>query len=282
MQHLFEENGQYFTYDGENKIYYEKHGTGSTNMLCIHGFASNHRNWYSILPYILSGDLTVYLIDLKGGGKSSTPKDGKYAMKDQAAIITSFIVSLKINNPIIMGHSMGGGIGLCMAIKENAFQINKLILIDTASYKDVTPLFVKILTRRPWKTIIPRLIIPTRLTVKIAMDRIFYDKNKVTPEIINHYLPYFYKPAYYHPLVKTAEQLLPEDYNEMLEAIKQIDIPTLIIWAQQDPVLPVEFAERLNKDIRNSKLMIIDKCGHVPQEEKPGITAKSIIEFIEK
>jgi pimeloyl-ACP methyl ester carboxylesterase len=114
------------------------------------------------------------------------------------------------------------------------------------------------------------------------MDRIFFDKRKVTSDIINHYLPYFYKPAYYHPLVKTAEQLIPEDYHQMLEAIKQISLPTLIIWAKQDPVLPVEFGKRLNRDIKGSKLVIIDKCGHVPQEEKPETTAKSIIGFIEE
>ena len=57
---------------------------------------------------------------------------------------------------------------------------------------------------------------------------------------------------------------------EITAQYKTICVPTLILWGRQDKIIPLEIGERLRQDIPNSRLEIIDKAGHIPQEEVPG------------
>jgi pimeloyl-ACP methyl ester carboxylesterase len=57
-------------------------------------------------------------------------------------------------------------------------------------------------------------------------------------------------------------------------------MPTLILWGKEDGLISVENAYSFNKDIKNSKLVIFNKVGHVPNEEAPQKVAKAIYDFI--
>ena len=61
---------------------------------------------------------------------------------------------------------------------------------------------------------------------------------------------------------------------------KSIETPALVIWGRQDKILPLECGERLNQDLRNSTLKVIDQCGHIPQEEKPEETIPLVLDFL--
>jgi pimeloyl-ACP methyl ester carboxylesterase len=76
-----------------------------------------------------------------------------------------------------------------------------------------------------------------------------------------------------------AKQIVPNNPDSIIERIPTIKIPTLILWGHNDPVIPLEHAHRFNKEILNSKLEVIQKCGHVPHEEKPEQTAEFINKF---
>ncbi|MGQ0444202.1 MAG: alpha/beta fold hydrolase, partial [Beijerinckiaceae bacterium] len=60
----------------------------------------------------------------------------------------------------------------------------------------------------------------------------------------------------------------------------QLRQPTLLIWGRQDKVVRPSTAITLNAMIEGSKLIMIDDCGHVPQEERPEITMPAIRDFL--
>jgi len=68
--------------------------------------------------------------------------------------------------------------------------------------------------------------------------------------------------------------------DPLLRRVPEIEAPTLIIWGVQDPIIPVTHAHLAHQMIRNSQLHILDRCGHVPQIEKPEEFNRLVLEFL--
>ena len=107
----------------------------------------------------------------------------------------------------------------------------------------------------------------------------FYDESLVTDERIRKYTSVFDLPGSYDSHIAVAKQVVPVNHNSIIEKIRTISIPTLIIWGEQDPVIPVAHAHRLHREIPNSRLEIIPECGHLPHEEKSQLTTEFIRQF---
>ena len=70
-------------------------------------------------------------------------------------------------------------------------------------------------------------------------------------------------------------------WHRWIPALYKLDIPTLILWAQNDPIAVKAIAEQLNKEIPNSTYVKIDNCGHYPMLEQAEIWANEIRKFVE-
>ncbi len=274
------EEGEY-KYSPQITIRYQKSGNGPNNIVLIHGFACSRLNWHSILAKFPGHKYTLFIPDLKGYGDSSAPHDGAYSLYDQAHIIKAFTAYLNLKKFSLVGHSMGGGVVLTLAtMRELTSKIDALVLLDSAAFKDPKPRFIKILNTPFLRYIFLFLLIPLNSIIRYAIGRIFYDKQKVTDVLIKRYRPYFYRQRHHNVYIKTAEQLIPENYYEEIEKFKQIQIPALIIWGKQDPVIPLRNGLKLADHLQNSTLRIIDECGHIPHEEKPEITSDYLVSFL--
>ena len=271
-----------YYYDSESFIFYEIIGDGEIPVILIHGFASSHLNWHSITALFTSGNYTFYLIDLKGFGLSSKPKDLYYTLNDQALLIKKIIKKEKLQKIVVAGHSLGGGVALALYTSmEGSGSIDKLILMDAAAFNDHIPLFVKLLKTPVIRKLFLMLIPSSKKLIKLAIQRVYADKRKVSEEIVGRYQPFFYKKSFHHVYLKTVKGLPPSNYEEMIKKYSDISIPVLIIWGDSDPVLPLFHGKRLHRLIPHSKLSIIEHCGHVPQEEKAIETYREISKFIE-
>ncbi|MFW6218932.1 MAG: alpha/beta fold hydrolase [Bacteroidota bacterium] len=276
------ETGMFFKYDDNTRIYYEKTGNGDITVLLIHGFACSHLNWRKILPVFKKDEYSVYTIDLKGYGESSRTRDNKYSLANQSDIIEKFILFHDLRNLVVIGHSMGGGVALHLATSHISLQerLQRLILMDSAAYNDFLPLFVKILSLPVIRDLTFLAIRPKRWIIRWAIQRIFYDKKKVTDDVVDAYVPYFYHGDARYVYVKTVQQLIPDNYREMINRYRQIKFHTLVIWGENDPVIPLYLGKKLHDNIPGSSLKIIPRCGHNIQEEKPEETMQIIADFL--
>ena len=68
----------------------------------------------------------------------------------------------------------------------------------------------------------------------------------------------------------------------MIARYKKIRVPTLIIWGQEDKVVPLEGGRNFKRDIPDAELAIFPSCGHIPQEEEPLETRRLIQDFLKK
>ena len=89
-----------------------------------------------------------------------------------------------------------------------------------------------------------------------------------------------YDAAHRTALIKTALRIIPPDLAEVTTRIREIDLPTLLLWGRHDWVVPLDVAERLLADLPRARLEIMEDCGHVPPEELPKESLEIVLKFL--
>lgn len=271
-----------FHYSDTVYLNYVEKGRGAIPIIFLHGFGESLKSWYDLIPHFDTREYKLFLIDLKGFGRSSTVQDGMYGIADQSAIIIKFIEKKKLRSVILIGHSYGGGVALftqtLMQQKKNP-PIEKLILIDSAAYNEDIPFFIKQL-RIPVINKFILNITSKRFRAKYILNRIVFDQKKISPKLINRYTESFSGKGKNYTFIKAAKMIVPGNYERSILQYKQIKIPCLIIWGANDSIISPKLAIRLNKDLPNSQLKLIDQCGHIPHQEYPERTFHLIEDFL--
>jgi len=257
------------------RIHYQEKGSGIPLVL-IHGFTSSTYSWKDVFAP-LSKNFRVIAVDLKGFGFTGKP-DGDYSRPAQAMLVLHLLDYLKIEKAWLCGNSMGGEVSLNVAL-HNPARVAGLILIDSAAVKvsgggSLAPDYISI-------PLVGRVLAAIALTsdklVREGLEKSYYDDSKITDERVA---------MYYRPLKTRGGQLgaLRARTQAGLFPIEQdlarLNAPALIIWGAEDALIPLEAGRKMNSLVKGSKLVIIEKCGHVPQEEMPERTVDEIEKFI--
>ena len=118
-----------------NQIYsYEKLGSqGATPILIMHGWGRSKEEWLAIGKE-LSKEREVYLLDLPGFGGSTLPSQVNN-MEEYTELVIKFCQYLKLKKLILIGHSLGGRVGVLMAQPNSRVDVEKLVLVDPAGVK---------------------------------------------------------------------------------------------------------------------------------------------------
>jgi pimeloyl-ACP methyl ester carboxylesterase len=269
-----------FNYQGVKINYYEA-GQGPPVIL-LHGFGGCAYSWRFLAP-ALAQDHRVFTIDLKGYGLSDKPEDGNYAVSDQAEMVTTFIRSKNLHDLVIMGHSMGGGVTLMSYLKvreDKPARIKSLVLVDSAGYPQKLPWFIWLAKLPGFGAVGGKLVSP-RFAAYLVLKKCYYDDDKITQEQIDNYAYYGSLPGAREAVVQTARQIVPADLDVLVVHYKTISVPVLIIWGKEDEVVPLAVGKNFKRDIPNSEMVILPKCGHMPPEEEPGETTRIVKAFLE-
>jgi pimeloyl-ACP methyl ester carboxylesterase len=274
---------RFYDHTGDIRIHYQPGGHGPTPLVFLHGFASSHTTWLDIAGLFPADRYTLYLLDMKGFGLSSKPRDDAYTVEDQAAIVKAFIRKQGLNSPILIGHSLGGAVALRVCLQtrgENEpFSVDRLVLINCAAYPQKLPKFFRRL-RTPLLGPLFLHLIPVRKMVQTTLDKVFSDPAAVTPERIERYMNYFRGKGIAYALRATVKGIDPAAYARVSESYRKLSVPSLIIWGEEDRVIRLKNGLRLHEDLTGSQLKVLGKCGHSPQEECPERTFSAMDAFI--
>ena len=272
----------FFSYAGTVSIHYRKVGHGSLPILFLHGFASSSTTWQDMSGQFPEEEYTLFLLDLKGFGLSSKPKDAAYSIEDQAELVKAFILDRGFRSLVLVGHSLGGAVALRVCIDagrgSSALSVAKLVLIDSAAYPQRLPRFFRKL-RSPLGPLFLRLM-PVRMLVQGVLERVFFDKTAITPERFERYKSYFRGNGIAYALRATVKTINPEAYACIEESYRGLKLPVLIIWGAEDRNVRLSLGQRLQGDLSDSRLRVLEKCGHNPHEERPEETFSAIFSFL--
>lgn len=270
----FSEYSRFAEVDGL-RVHYQEKGSGVPVVL-LHGFASSTYTWKDVFEP-LSQKYRVIAVDLKGFGFSAKP-DGDYTRRGQGQLVAHLLDRLNIEKAWICGNSMGGEIAVNVALQFPE-RVKGLVLIDSgginvAGAASLVPGYLKVPVISSALTAV--IMVSDRM-VKRGLELSFYNDSLVTPDRI----------AYYHRPLKTRDGQLAairarQQAGEfpVETQLDRINVPTLIIWGSDDEIVPVEAGQKFNSLINGSRLVIIDNCGHVPQEETPERVLREIVATI--
>jgi pimeloyl-ACP methyl ester carboxylesterase len=121
---------------------------------------------------------------------------------------------------------------------------------------------------------------PRSLIVHKAMQLNYYDHDLVTDEVKSAYLVEAKKGGTIRAFISQQRQLLPPDIEEIEQAYRNLTVPTLILWGNEDEILPVTQAEHLAADLPDARLVLLEKVGHSPHLEAPDRVAEEVLAFI--
>ncbi len=219
------------------------------DLVILHGWGRHHQDWLHVSGK-LKEKYKVTLIDLPGFGGSTAPGEiwGTY---DYSSFIKDLLIHLGIKNPILLGHSFGGRVGIILA--SEGLALKQLILVDSAGIEQKTlSVRFQIIVYKFFKKILP---IGVRKNLIISLGSDDYKRAGIMQKI----------------LVKVVN----EDLRHLLSKIK---VPTLVIWGENDLSQNVKYGKIMRDEINGAKLRIVWEAGHNPHLEKP----KDFIDILEE
>lgn len=223
------------------------------------------------------------MIDMKGFGRAPKPGDDRYGPEDQAELVSSLIAERDLRELTLVGHSLGGGVALLTALRlldEGSDRLRRLVVVSGAAYQQRLPPFVRLSRFPRLSGLFFRIVGPDRV-VPSVLRSIVYDPNTVDEEQVRGYAGPLRSPGATRVLLRAARQIVPDNLDELARRYPGIDVPALLIWGRDDPVVPLHVGERLARALPNARLRILDACGHLPAEERPEESYAALEAFLD-
>jgi pimeloyl-ACP methyl ester carboxylesterase len=241
------------------------HGTGSS----LHTFD----DWANSLKKYKR----VLRMDIPAFGLTAPFPDRNYSINNYVVFIEHFLASKNIDNCILAGNSLGGEIAWQFTVK-NPERIEKLILINASGYT-FNPKRMPVGLKLAQIPILNNLLtaITPRFMAESSVKNVYADKTKVTESLVDRYFELTLRTGNRQALIDrmTTKFDTIESYS-----IKNIQQPTLILWGEQDQLIPVHNAYRFHNDLPNDTLVILKNSGHVPMEENPKESLDTVLQFL--
>jgi pimeloyl-ACP methyl ester carboxylesterase len=263
------------------QVHYRDQGNvqDSIPLVLIHGTSSSLHTWEKVTAILNGssyGNKRVIALDMPAFGLTGLNPANSYSYENYTQVIDSLLIKLKVNSCMIGGNSLGGGIAWHYTV-AHPNKVVKLILIDASGYpkkSEKGSLGFKIAQMPVINNLL--LFITPKSLIRKSIEGVYYDHNLIEASTVTRY----------HELLlcegnrKAALSLFKHPFQQNTELIKTIQTPTLILWGKEDGLISVDNTKLFNTDIKNSQVVILDKVGHVPNEEAPAKVAAAIYQFI--
>ncbi len=252
---------------GESKIevrgcnVHVRRGGAGVPLLYLHG-AGGTAMW---LPFLdaLSDKFDVIAPDHPTFGLSDEP-DWLDDIHDMAYFYLDFIEALGLDGVHLVGQSLGGWIGLEMAVRSTR-RIKSLTLVGSAGIrikgKPAADIFIMDPEELTRALLVDEAIIDRRLGLELTEEeQDIQIRNKVSTARLG------WQPRLFDPNLR--------------KWIHRIDVPTHIVWGDSDRIMPPDYAEEFHRLIAGSSVTMIENCGHLPQLERAEPFVDAVAGFI--
>jgi pimeloyl-ACP methyl ester carboxylesterase len=260
------------------KINYTELGSGPP-LLLLHGLFDSLESWQKLIP-TLSNRFKIYAIDLPGFGKSPLPTPWTKSISGMINAVTAFLDEKKIKRVSLLGNSMGGGLALGIAgvLPE---PIDRIVLMNPYGLPSL-PLATKAALGAITGSLLPYLLgrSALRRCAKGILTRSIYNPDLVTDPLIQRVIQPFSSIHQRKNLFRFLRGISSEEIQSIDDRLPMITHPVLIIWGEKDGWLSDAHWRRLRDRLKNSQIIKIPNCGHLPHLEKPNEVAKAVIQFL--
>jgi len=261
------------------RVHYKDQGDpqDSFPLVLIHGTSSSLHTWDSLVQRIGSRKRIIRM-DLPAFGLTGASPERRYTTDDYVAFVDSLLQRLGVRRCILGGNSLGGGIAWNTALADTS-RIRALVLLDASGYpkkNEKGNLGFK-LAAMPGVASLLSSFTP-RALIRKSLEDSYSDPAKVNEALVDRYFELLLREGNRQATIDLFQGRRPLQP----ERIRNIRVPTLIIWGEDDGLIDVTNAGRFAGDIPGSVAVVIPRSGHIPMEETPDAVAAAMIPFLDR
>jgi len=219
-------------------------------LVLLHGYGVSGYLWQRALPY-LTQQRKVFVVDLPGHGRSKLTQP--WRLREVAPLLAIWLRQMKLAPIALVGHSMGGAIALHLTAHAPEL-VEQLVLVDAAGLPFRVPL--PVLAARSVRSMFQ----PGGGGYPWPLVRDILRRPRL------------------RLLWQAAQQLKRSDFSTELATIT---IPTLIIWGEHDPLIPLEVGKALSMALPHARFIALPNCGHRPPLAQPELFSRFVLEFLQ-
>ena len=238
---------QFIDIEGIN-LCYEVQGEGAP-VIILHGWGCSKDTVQSITQH-LSKTHRAFALDMPGFGETLPPSE-VFGIEQYTQVVENFCRLMKIENPILIGHSFGGRISILFSSRN---QTSKVMLVDAAGIvpKRTLKYHIKVRSYKIYKKLLPLFV-----GKQEAERRIEERRNRSGS-------------ADYRAAQGIMRAVFVKIVNEDLKYVMpKIKAPTLMIWGELDTATPLSDARTMEKLIKGSGVAVMKGCGHYSFLDNP-------------
>lgn len=272
------------TYLGQSSTYVEAAGirlhvrdSGPRDgpaIILLHGLGASLHTWEP-WALTLSEKYRVIRYDLPGFGLTGADPSGTYADARGMEVLAALMDKLAIPRATLIGNSMGGRLAWMFAA-ENPERVDKLVLISPDGFESpgyeygkapAVPALVKMM-----KYVLPRSML------RMNREPAYFNPKRLTDATVDRYYDLMLAPGVRGAMIARMEQTEltpPEPF------LRKISASTLLMWGEQDAMIPVSNAADYLAALPNAKLVKLPGLGHVPHEEDPDRSLPPVRAFLD-
>jgi pimeloyl-ACP methyl ester carboxylesterase len=228
-------------------IGYEAAGEGEPVVL-VHGLSGSARWWSRNVPGIAER-YRIYLVDLPGFGTMRSLRR-RFVLAESATWLSEWMDAAGLEHAHLVGHSMGGYVSVRLAASRPEL-VRRLVLVAPAGVPA---------ERSMLGHLVP-LLLAARHATPAFMPVLVRDALRMGPTT----------------LWRAARDLLAEDVRADL---RKIEAPTLLVWGENDPLIPPAVGDLLREEIPNCRLLLVRRAGHVPMFDQPKEFDAALLAFL--
>jgi pimeloyl-ACP methyl ester carboxylesterase len=258
---------KFVTIDG-NKIRYLKSGKSDEHIVLIHGLGASAERWEFVIPE-LSKHYSVIVPDLIGFGHSDKPSVD-YTTDFFSDFLDNFFQKLEIHKTNIIGSSLGGQITAEFTSKNQDVIENLVLVSPSGIMKHSTPAL---------DAYVMAALYPNLDVAKNAFEMMAGSSRVINQKIIEDFVKRMKLPNAKMAFMSTLLGLKNADL--ITKSLVKITVPSLIIWGEDDPVIPVKYADDFVSSIQDCRFYMMDNCGHTPYVDDPARFSKLVLDFLE-
>ncbi len=242
-------------------------------VILLHGFGSSLETWE---PWagVLDRQFRVIRFDLPGFGLTGPDPSGDYTDQRTVLILAALMDRLGIQKADLIGNSLGGKIAWNFAAAYPE-RVNRLVLISPDGFASpgfdygVKPRLPFVMRLLPYT--LPRFLLRMNLVVAYA------DPSKLNDATLTRYQDMMLAPGDRQAILDRTQQVFLEPPAPKLA---KISAPTLILWGEQDNMIPFSNSADYLRDIPHAKRVALPGLGHVPFEEDPAGSLPPVLAFL--
>jgi pimeloyl-ACP methyl ester carboxylesterase len=265
-----------------HELAYRTGGSGPVVVL-IHGMAGSSETWEPVLDG-LGAHCTVVAPDLFGHGASDKPR-GDYSLGAHANSIRDLLLTLGYEHATIVGQSFGGGVAMQLAY-QHPERCGRLVLVASGGLGTEVAMLLRALTLPGAEHLLPIAcngkVRDAGMAVTGLLDRFGLRPVPVVAEMWRSFASLSdgsTREAFVHTL-RSVVDIHGQRVNASDRLYLAAAMPTLIVWGDRDPIIPLAHGIAAHEMIPGSRLEVFEGVGHYPHCERPARFVEVLTDFL--